>query len=142
MLPAKLGSIINISVGGGHFGRRLPRYRVNFAHLFTFGFWGERGMRHWEAVFEPGNIAVLRRRALDVARQDPSKGLLSMKLKRAGWGEKFLSIIINGLTAEPPEARAKRDCPRPSPQGGAGRAYARGRSAPPIDFCARVPSLS
>jgi len=48
-------------------------------------------MRHWEAVFEPGNIAVLRRRALDVARQDPSKGLLSMKLKRAGWRD----ILIN-----------------------------------------------
>jgi predicted transposase YbfD/YdcC len=33
----------------------------------------------------PGNIAVLRRRALDVVRRDTSKGSLSIKLKRAGW---------------------------------------------------------
>jgi predicted transposase YbfD/YdcC len=38
----------------------------------------------------PGNIAVLRRRALDVVRRDTSKGSLSTKLKRAGWDEAFL----------------------------------------------------
>lgn len=32
----------------------------------------------------PGNIAVLRRRALDVVRRDTSKTSLSLKLKRAG----------------------------------------------------------
>jgi predicted transposase YbfD/YdcC len=32
----------------------------------------------------PGNIAVLRRRALDVMRRDTSSGSLSIKLKRAG----------------------------------------------------------
>ncbi len=32
----------------------------------------------------PGNIAVLRRRALDVVRRDTSNGSLSIKLKRAG----------------------------------------------------------
>jgi len=45
----------------------------------------------------PGNIAVLRRRALDVVRRDASKGSLSIKLKRAGWDEAFLRSIPNGL---------------------------------------------
>lgn len=52
----------------------------------------------------PGNIAVLRRRALDVVRQDPSTGSLSIKLKRAGWDETFLCRILNGLKAVPPAA--------------------------------------
>ena len=38
----------------------------------------------------PANIAILRRRALDVARRDTSKGSLSIKLKRAGWDDMFL----------------------------------------------------
>jgi hypothetical protein len=38
----------------------------------------------------PGNIAVLRRRALDVVRRDTSKGSFSIKLKQAGWDEEFL----------------------------------------------------
>ena len=42
----------------------------------------------------PGNIAVLRRRALDVVRQDKSKSSLSIKLKRAGWDEDFLRSIL------------------------------------------------
>jgi predicted transposase YbfD/YdcC len=45
----------------------------------------------------PGNIAVLRRRALDVVRRDTSKGSLTIKLKRAGWDETFLCRILNGL---------------------------------------------
>ena len=51
----------------------------------------------------PDNIAVLRRRALDVVRQDTSKGSLSMKLKRAGWDEGFLCSILNGLKEPTPE---------------------------------------
>jgi predicted transposase YbfD/YdcC len=45
----------------------------------------------------PGNIAVLRRRALDVVRRDTSNGSLSIKLKRAGWDDTFLRRILNGL---------------------------------------------
>lgn len=45
----------------------------------------------------PGNIAVLRRRALDVVRRDTSKGSLSIKLKRAGWDDNFLRKLLNGL---------------------------------------------
>lgn len=51
----------------------------------------------------PGNIAVLRRRTLDVVRQDNSKGSLSIKLKRAAWDEDFLRSILNGLKAPDPE---------------------------------------
>ena len=47
----------------------------------------------------PDNIAVLRRRALDVARHDTSKGSLSIKLKRAGWGDEFLLGILKQLPA-------------------------------------------
>ena len=47
----------------------------------------------------PGNIAVLRRRALDVMRRDTSNGSLSIKLKRAGWDDDFLRSILNGLAA-------------------------------------------
>ena len=45
----------------------------------------------------PGNIAVLRRRALDVVRQDKSKCSLSIKLKRAGWDEDFLRSILSNM---------------------------------------------
>jgi hypothetical protein len=45
----------------------------------------------------PGNIAVLRRRALDVVRRDTSKGYLNIKLKRAGWDEAFLCSVLNRL---------------------------------------------
>ena len=47
----------------------------------------------------PANIAVLRRRALDVIRRDTSQGSLSIKLKRAGWDDMFLRSILNGLAA-------------------------------------------
>ncbi len=47
----------------------------------------------------PGNIAILRRRALDVMRRNTSKGSLSIKLKRAGWDNDFLRSVINGLAA-------------------------------------------
>jgi len=37
----------------------------------------------------PANIAVIGRRALDVARLEQSKGSLTEKLKRAGWNDEF-----------------------------------------------------
>ena len=43
------------------------------------------------------NIAILRRRALDIARRDTSKGSLSIKLKRAGWSDAFLLSLLNQL---------------------------------------------
>ncbi len=43
------------------------------------------------------NIAILRRRALDLARRDTSKGSLSIKLKRARWSDAFLLSLLNNL---------------------------------------------
>lgn len=45
----------------------------------------------------PGNIAVLRRRALDLVRRDKSTDSLSIKLKRAGWDNEFLRSVLNRL---------------------------------------------
>ncbi len=47
----------------------------------------------------PANLAILRRRALDLARRDTSKGSLSIKLKRAGWSDAFLLSLLNQLAA-------------------------------------------
>lgn len=46
----------------------------------------------------PGNIAVLRRRALDVVRRDTSKTSLSLKLKRAGWDDAFLHKLLTNIS--------------------------------------------
>jgi predicted transposase YbfD/YdcC len=45
----------------------------------------------------PANIAVIRRRALDVARLDQSKGSLTVKLKRAGWDDQFLLKLLTQM---------------------------------------------
>lgn len=45
----------------------------------------------------PANIAVLRRRALDVARVDNGKGSLTEKLKRAGWDDDFLLKLLGQM---------------------------------------------
>jgi predicted transposase YbfD/YdcC len=46
----------------------------------------------------PTNIAVMRRRALDVARLDPSKGSLTTKLKRAGWNDEVMLEMLGRLS--------------------------------------------
>lgn len=45
----------------------------------------------------PANLAVLRRRALDIARRDTSKGSLAIKLKRAGWDHDSLLYMISHM---------------------------------------------
>ena len=45
----------------------------------------------------PANIAVLRRRAPDVARTDTSKGSLTEKIKRAGWDDDFLLKLLGHM---------------------------------------------
>lgn len=45
----------------------------------------------------PANIAVLRRRVLDVVRRDTSKGSLATKLKRAGWDQDFMLKMISHM---------------------------------------------
>ena len=72
--------------------------------------WGIENALHWQLDVSfredaarnrkdngPANIAILRRRALDVARRDTSKGSLSIKLKRAGWDDAFLLNLLNQL---------------------------------------------
>lgn len=73
--------------------------------------WGIEKALHWQLDVSfrenaarnrkdngPANIAILRRRALDLARRDVSKGSLSIKLKRAGWDDTFLLSLLNQLT--------------------------------------------
>ena len=43
------------------------------------------------------NLAVMRRRALDVVKRDTSTGSLSIKIKRAGWDDAFLYSLLNNL---------------------------------------------
>ena len=45
----------------------------------------------------PANTAILRRRALNLARRDTSKGSLSIKPKRAGWSDAFLLKLLRQL---------------------------------------------
>jgi predicted transposase YbfD/YdcC len=45
----------------------------------------------------PANTAVLRRRALDIARLDQSKGSLTAKLKRAGWDDEFMLKLLSQM---------------------------------------------
>jgi hypothetical protein len=45
----------------------------------------------------PTNIAVIRRRALDVARFNRSTGLLTAKLKRAGWNDEFMLKLLSQM---------------------------------------------
>ena len=74
--------------------------------------WGIENALHWQLDVSfredaarnrkdhgPANIAILRRRALDLARRDTSKGSLSIKLKRAGWNDAFLLSLLNQLAS-------------------------------------------
>ena len=45
----------------------------------------------------PANIAVLRRRAMDVARTDDKPGAIARKLKRAGWDHDFLLKLLGHM---------------------------------------------
>jgi hypothetical protein len=54
----------------------------------------------------PGNIAVLRRRALDVVRRDTSKGSLRIKIKRDGTRHSYAAFSMSCNKHD-----AKRDCP-------------------------------
>ena len=82
--------------------------------------WGIENALHWQLDVSfredaarnrkdngPANIAILRRRALDLARRDTSRGSLSIKLKRAGRSDAFLLSLLNSLA----NIQAKRDCP-------------------------------
>jgi len=86
----------------------MPRWRRGLATARDH--WGIENTLHWQLDVSfrenaarnrkdngPANIAILRHRALDVARRDASKGSLSMKLKRVGWDDAFLLSLLNQL---------------------------------------------
>lgn len=60
---------------------------------------GDASYRHGIAqrCLGPANISVLRRRALDVARCDKTKGSLTGKIKCAGWNEEFLIKMLSQM---------------------------------------------
>ena len=46
----------------------------------------------------PGNLALLRKLALNLARLEPSKGSMRGKLKRAGWDNSYLATLLSQFT--------------------------------------------
>ena len=73
--------------------------------------WGIENRLHWmlDVVFNedqsrnrkdhcPENLALLRKLALNLARLEPSKGSMRGKLKRAGWDNGYLAIILSQFT--------------------------------------------
>ena len=70
--------------------------------------WGIENRLHWmlDVVFNedqcrnrkdhcPENLALMRKLALNLARLEPSKGSMRGKLKRAGWDNDYLVIILS-----------------------------------------------
>ncbi len=73
--------------------------------------WGIENRLHWmlDVVFNedqsrnrkdhcPENLALMRKLALNLARLEPSKGSMRGKLKRAGWDNDYLIIILSQFT--------------------------------------------
>lgn len=71
------------------------------------GHWGIENRLHWvldvtfgedanrvRKAYAPENLGLLRRIALNLLRQEPSKGSLKGKRKRAGWDETYLSLVL------------------------------------------------
>ena len=46
----------------------------------------------------PENLAILRRLALNLAKLEGSKGSMKGKLKKAGWDNAFLSLLLAQFT--------------------------------------------
>ncbi len=45
----------------------------------------------------PQNLAVLRHMALNLVRQERSKGSLAKKLRRAAWNDSFLATVLGQI---------------------------------------------
>ena len=73
--------------------------------------WSIENQLHWllDVVFNedqsrnrkdncPDNLALLRILALNLARSEPSNGSIRGKLKRAGWDNNYLAIILFQFT--------------------------------------------
>ncbi len=75
------------------------------------GHWGIENSLHWvldvtmnedqtrnRKDHGPGNLAMLRRMAMNLARLEPSKGSMKGKLKRAGWSNDHLAQLLAQFT--------------------------------------------
>ena len=73
--------------------------------------WGIENRLHWmlDVVFNedqsrnrkdhcPENLALMRKLALNLARLEPSKGSMRGKLKRAGWDNNYLAVLLTRFT--------------------------------------------
>ena len=71
------------------------------------GHWGIENRLHWvldvsfsedgsrvRKAYAPENLGLLRRIALNLLRQEPSKGSLKGKRKRAGWDSAYLATVL------------------------------------------------
>ena len=71
------------------------------------GHWGIENRLHWvldvtfgedasrvRKAYAPENLGLLRRIALNLVRQEPSKGSLKGKRKRAGWDNAYLATVL------------------------------------------------
>ena len=83
-LPADAQVIV--AVVRGHWG---IENRLHWVLDVTFGEDGSRARK----VYAPENLGLLHRIALNLLRQEPSKGSLKGKRKRAGWDNTYLATI-------------------------------------------------
>jgi len=85
----------------------LPAQASVIAHAVR-SHWGIENRLHWvldmsfgedrsrvRKAYGPENLGLLRRIALNLLRQEPSKGSLKGKRKRAGWDETYLSTVLS-----------------------------------------------
>ena len=114
---AAVGKIIASRQQGGHTSVESRYYLLSqaftperFNHIVR-EHWGIEARLHWvlDVVFNedqsrnrkdhcPDNLALLRKPALNLARLEPSKGSIRGKLKRAGWDNDYLVIILSQFT--------------------------------------------
>ena len=114
---AAIGKITASRQQGGHTSVESRYYLLSqaftperFNHMVR-EHWGIENRLHWvlDVVFNedqsrnrkdhcPDNLALLRKLALNLARLEPSKGSIRGKLKRAGWDNDYLVIILSQFT--------------------------------------------
>ena len=114
---AAVGKITASRQQGGHTSVENRYYLLSqaftperFNHIVR-EHWGIENRLHWvlDVVFNedqsrnrkdhcPDNLALLRKLALNLARLEPSKGSIRGKLKRAGWDNDYLVIILSQFT--------------------------------------------
>ena len=114
---AAVGKITAKRQQGDHSGVKTRYYLLSQAfqpeqfNAIVREHWGIENRLHWmlDVVFNedqsrnrkghcPENLALMRKLALNLARLEPSKGSIRGKLKRAGWDNGYLAIILSQFT--------------------------------------------